>query len=121
MKRSIIISPLSADTEEETAANERYAEQCMQHAFGLGEAPFASHLLYPRVLDDKRPEERKLGMAAGHAWVPCGHVAGCYLDRGMSDGMRDDVAEAVRWGVRVEFRSVYQVEPVSPREVGVEL
>lgn len=65
-----------------------YAEACLLHAFQEGVAPFASHLLYTRVLKDGHPNERKMGMNAGHAIGDRCDERWFYLDRGMSKGMR---------------------------------
>jgi hypothetical protein len=60
----IIESPLAGDFER----NIRYARWCMFDCLMRGEAPFASHLLYPQCLDDRDPGHRKLGIEAGFAW-----------------------------------------------------
>ena len=54
-----------------------------------GEAPIASHILFtqPGILDDSKPEERKLGMGAGHAWIRHAELMAVYTDRGISHGM----------------------------------
>ena len=108
MKLVIIESPLGTKpdgtrcTAEEMAENQRYARACMLDSLRRGEAPFASHVLYPLVLDDATPEERRMGMEAGFAW---GHAAwlaagpsdtygeflatvAVYVDRGVTSGMR---------------------------------
>ena len=40
-----------------------------RRALARGEAPIASHLLYPQVLDDADPFQRQQGIAAGLAWA----------------------------------------------------
>jgi hypothetical protein len=80
-----------------------------------GEAPYGSHLLYPQVLDDATPEERKQGMEAGFAWADAAEIAGrkdlvheslvaVYVDRGVTDGMRKGIARHERNGMRIEER-----------------
>lgn len=66
MKRVIIESPYAGDIDR----NLRYLRACMADCLRRGEAPFASHGLYtqPGVLDDDKPDERKLGIEAGFAW-----------------------------------------------------
>jgi len=82
----VIESPYAGDI----AANLKYARLCMASSLGRNEAPFASHLLYTQegVLDDSKPEERKLGIEAGFAWklLP-GVVTVFYVDKGWSGGM----------------------------------
>jgi hypothetical protein len=48
--------------------NVAYARQALKHSLDRGEAPIASHLLYPQVLDDNDPAQREQGIAAGLAW-----------------------------------------------------
>lgn len=87
MRLVIIESPYAGDVERNVA----YARACMADSLSRGEAPIASHLLYtqPGILDDSKPDERALGIAAGLAWkrVADDHVF--YLDLGWSRGMRD--------------------------------
>lgn len=85
MKRVIIESPYAGDVER----NIRYARACMADALKRGEAPFASHALYtqPGVLDDDKPDERKLGITAGFEWGRIAHAIAFYCDLGMSPGM----------------------------------
>lgn len=63
MKRICIESPLSGDF----AKNIEYARRCMRYVLDLGHAPFASHLLYTQVLDDRVPDHRGRGLEAGLA------------------------------------------------------
>ena len=56
-----IASPLSGDIEQ----NLQFARLACRYAMAQGAAPFAPHLLYTQMLDDSRPEERKLGIDMG--------------------------------------------------------
>jgi hypothetical protein len=105
MKLVIIESPFgkrvdgSPCTPQEMADNLVYARACMRDCLRMGWAPYGSHLLYPQVLDDATPEERKLGMEAGFAFahvIAAAHRAnllvhppfvGLYTDRGITPGM----------------------------------
>lgn len=60
----------SGPFDRELEENIRYARSCMRDCLQRGEAPFASHLLYAQegVLDDTKPDERKLGINAGFDW-----------------------------------------------------
>lgn len=82
----IIESPFAGGV----AANVEYARECMHHSLLLGEAPYASHLLYtqPGVLDDDVQEERTLGIEAGFAFkhIP-DSLTVFYIDLGWSNGM----------------------------------
>lgn len=85
MKKVIIESPYAGDVE----VNVRYARKCVKHSLSLGEAPIASHLLYTQegILDDDNPEERKLGINAGLAWLDVAELHVFYADLGWSKGM----------------------------------
>lgn len=58
------------------------------------------------VLDDMKPEERKLGMEAGFAWGARADLVAVYGDLGVSKGMEAGVARAVCRGCPVEYRSL---------------
>jgi hypothetical protein len=60
----ILETPYSGDVE----GNAVFLNACMRDCFARGEAPFASHGLYTKALDDLKPEDRKLGIEAGFAW-----------------------------------------------------
>ena len=100
MRLVIVESPYAGDVE----ANVAYARQCLKDCLNRREAPIASHLLYPQVLDDTLPEERLLGIDAGLAWASVADVQVFYIDRGWSAGMtaaRDRaIAEHRTWTVR---------------------
>lgn len=102
MRRVIVESPYAGDIER----NVRYARACLLDCLRRGEAPLASHLLYPQVLDDGNEEERALGIEAGLAWGECADATVVYTDLGWSRGMRAGVrhAELARWPV--ELRSL---------------
>ena len=52
----------------------------MSHSIGMGESPFLSHLLYTQVLDDKRSEEREMGMFLARSWYDVADNVLLYLD-----------------------------------------
>lgn len=83
MKRVIIESPYAGDIERNT----EYARRCLKDSLDRGEAPFASHLLYPQVLDENDPEQRKQGIQAGYSWMYAADYVVFYTDYGMSGGM----------------------------------
>jgi hypothetical protein len=104
MRCVVLESPLAGDV----AANVAYARACARDCLLRGDAPFASHLLYAQegILDDLSPEERKIGMRAGFAWVVRGEASCVYLDRGLSSGMVSGIARAEAAGVPVEWRTL---------------
>jgi hypothetical protein len=88
----IVESPYAGDVERNT----RYLRACLADCLRRGEAPFASHAIYtqPGVLDDSDPEERKLGIEAGHAWRAMAEATVVYTDLGVSRGMVDGLKHA---------------------------
>jgi hypothetical protein len=86
--------------------NKAYLKDCMLDSLARGEAPFASHEMYTRVLVDELPEERKAGMEAGFAWAANADVTVVYYDLGISGGMREGISRAARAGRPIEWRSL---------------
>ena len=72
------------------------------------EAPYASHALYtqPGVLDDREPWQRKLGMKAGFEWNKVAKGTVVYVDRGLSQGMKDGIKDAIHMGRPIDVRSL---------------
>lgn len=108
MRLVILESPFRGQTPEETADNVRYAKDCMLDALRRGESPLASHLLWPGILDDADPAERKAGIEAGLAWGPAAEATVVYQDLGISPGMRLGIDRAGREGRRIEYRAIWE-------------
>lgn len=104
MRRVIIESPYAGDVER----NLRYLRACMRDCLLRDEAPFASHGLYtqPGVLDDDKPDDRRLGIDAGFAWWMAADAIVVYDDLGISPGMRAAIGRALDIGCCVERRSL---------------
>lgn len=102
MRLVIIESPYAGDV----AANVAYAERALMDCLKRGEAPIASHLLFPGRLDDNDPEQRRLGMEAGLAWYRVAEACVVYCDRDTSNGMIQGVERAKAWHVPVEYRII---------------
>ena len=103
----IIESPFKGNTPAEEAENTAYAKEAMRDSLYRGEAPFASHLLYPQMLDDADEDERRMGIEAG---LRIGRLASrtvVYIDRGISSGMEYGIKRAEDEGRPVEYRSLY--------------
>jgi hypothetical protein len=90
MKIVIIESPYSGEVEN----NEAYAEACLFDCLLRGESPFASHLLYTRVLDDANPDHRELGMRAAREIMLRADLTVVYMDHGISEGMKAGIQHA---------------------------
>lgn len=90
-----------------SAENIRYLRACLHDSLVKhGEAPFASHAIYTQtgVLDDREPDERRLGIEAGLAWGKLADATVVYVDRGVSPGMKLGIERARSEGRPVEFR-----------------
>ena len=96
-----ICSPYAGDTE---ANVQRAIEHC-RFAVAEGFMPVASHLLYPQILRDSDAVQRALGLAFGiqllygcmEVWVFADD------DRGISAGMRQEIAIAKQRQMRVRY------------------
>lgn len=100
MRLVVIESPYAGDVE----ANVEFAKAAMLDCLRRGEAPLASHLLYTQMLDDLKPDERKLGIDAGLAWGAKADATVVYLDRGISRGMQYGIENAKAAGRPIEYR-----------------
>jgi len=106
-KRIIIESPFSGMTNEDVARNQKYLRAAMRDAILKGEAPF-SHGLYTQegVLNDRNPEERKLGMEAGFTWIQTAESSIAYEDLGVSRDMIEGLRRAEILGKPIERRKI---------------
>ena len=102
MRLVIVEHPYAGNVE----LNLRYGRACMADCLMRGEAPFASALLYtqPGVLDDTKPTERALGIAAGLEWGRWAEATVVYSDLGVTRGMRTGIDHAERQSRPVEYR-----------------
>ena len=64
------------------------------------------HLLFTQVLDDTKPDERKMGIQAGMAFLQTIPTLVVYEDLGISSGMQAEIAMAKGIGIRLEFRRI---------------
>jgi len=105
MKCIVLETPYAGDVE----ANVAFARECVKACLIRGEAAIASHLLYtqPGLLDDNVPEQRALGIEAGHVWIEkCDYMV-VYSDRGISPGMHEGIRRAKAAGKAISFRRLY--------------
>ena len=106
MRLVILESPFHGRTETEAVRNKKYAAACMLDSLRREESPMASHLLWPGILDDSKPEERAAGIAAGLAWGRVAEATVVYMDLGISPGMRHGIEQARKEGRPVQCRSL---------------
>lgn len=104
----IIESPFAGEVHR----NILYAKRAMLHSISLGEAPFASHLLYTQegLLDDTNLSERNLGMTCGFSWFLHADLIAVYQDYGISPGMRQAIALAKEYSLPVVYRVISRKE-----------
>ncbi len=116
MKLVVIESPLKGDGSRSLAENTVYARACLLDSLYRGEAPIASHLLHPQVLDDTVAEQREMGIQAGLAWADRAELGVFYLDHGESEGMRRARAFYATKGIPTEDRRILKdIGPVIER------
>ena len=97
MKLIYVASPYKGDIEK----NIEYAKEACRYVLNQGNAFFCPHLLYPQILDDNNPEERRLGINIGkefltkcdELWVFGGHI---------SHGMFEEIEFARKIGIPVK-------------------
>jgi hypothetical protein len=114
IRRILIESPYHADTPAGIATNLEYARCCIRDSLLRGEAPLASHLIYPLVFDDNIQTERTMGIRAGLAWGAVADATVVYQDHGISAGMQMGIDDAVAAGRPVEYRQLSEAARVGP-------
>lgn len=104
MRLVVLESPYAGDIEKNIA----YARAAIKDCLRREEAPIASHLLFTQegILDDKNPEQRKLGISAGHAWIHTADAVVVYIDYGLSPGMLAAIDVAHRYNIPIEYRKL---------------
>lgn len=106
MNRVFIATPYRATDAATLLRNRKYALSCLLDSTERGEAPFASHLLYPQVLSDADPDLRDYGIRCGICFLEVCHVLAVYEDYGISEGMGLEIQAAQRAGIPIVFRSL---------------
>lgn len=104
MRRVVLESRLAAFGIRTVADHVRYTRFALRDCLLRGEAPFASHLIYPQALDDLVPEERTRGIEAGLAWGVAAEAVVVYDDLGISGGMKIGIERAASRGLVIEHR-----------------
>ena len=104
--RVILESPFAAASPDEAKRNRTYLFRAMMDSLGRGEAPFASHGVYPFLLDDLDPVERGIGLAAGWAWIGVADLMVVYADLGVSPGMQQGIDRAAELNLPVARRHI---------------
>jgi len=95
-------SPFAGDVPR----NRAYALRCLRHSLELGESPFASHLLYPFVLNDEIATDRAAGLKAAFDWLSVAEGMAVYTDYGTSPGMKLAVRRARARHIWIVYRKI---------------
>jgi len=106
MRRVILESPFGSPDPDIVRRNQAYARAALYDSLRRGEAPIASHLLYPQVLDDNNPDERQWGIDAGLEWRSVAEATVVYTDYGISKGMAYGIQKAQQTGIPIEYRKL---------------
>ena len=104
LRRVVVESPYAGNIDRNLA----YARRAIRDALERGEAPIASHLLFtqPGILRDENPDERRLGIEAGFAWMECAELVALYTDYGISAGMQGALERAAALGITTTERKI---------------
>lgn len=93
-----ICSPFAGDARQNTQNARRY----LKFAMDKGAIPFAPHLLYPLVLDDKDPAQRELGLFFGMVWLgKCDELWA--FGSLISNGMSAEIAQAKKRRIPIKY------------------
>lgn len=98
-----ICSRYAADECRTIEQNEEAAVRYSRFAIEQGCIPLASHLLYPRILDDRDPEQRKLGLFFGQVWLDIAREIWIFSDGSLSKGMQAEYDRAKKRGYRIRY------------------
>lgn len=84
----VIESPYKAHSQWELDRNLAYARALVRAVTLRGDSPTASHLLITQSIDDRHPDARECGIAAGLAMLRVADIHAFGVDLGWSGGMQ---------------------------------
>lgn len=96
MKLAYICSPYRAATSMQLDNNIEYAQALTRLALAAGLAPITPHLYLTQVTDDRKPDERAAGLAAGQALLGKCDALLVGNKYGTSEGMQAEIELACR-------------------------
>lgn len=82
--------------------NERKARRYCRFAIRVNTIPIASHLLYPQLLNENDPEDRRLGLFFGLVLLTKCEECWVFGNR-ISNGMAQEISKARRRGIPVRY------------------
>lgn len=86
----------------DTSRNTQNAKRYMKYAVERGVIPFAPHLLYPLVLDENDPAQRKLGLYFGLVWLSMCDELWVFGDH-ISSGMQSEIDSAKTHHIPIRY------------------
>lgn len=101
-----ILTPYAGDIE----LHKMYTMLCCKDSIARGEAPFASHLIYPILLEVYSIQARQQRIACGFSWLAKSDIVAIYTDLGLSIGMLQSKAHAKKLNIKTEDRSIGNVQ-----------
>lgn len=101
MKKVYICSPYRATNSMELDRNIAYAQKLTRKAIEAGCAPITPHLYITQCLNDRVPEERVKGMAAGLELLKTCNFIILGTRYGISEGMWQEIAAADAAGIKI--------------------
>lgn len=113
MKKVYICSPYRGDIERNTANARAYCREALDQ----GCIPVAPHLYFTQFLNEDDPLERQLGLFYGLRILRDCHEIWVYSDpRHATEGMREEINEAVGLGIDVIYKDVH---PTTRNEINI--
>lgn len=105
-RRVLVESPFAGKTTQDRIRNLEYLHKCCIDCLDRNESPYASHGFFTYFLDDRIPEQRKLGMEAGFLWGEAADLVVVYADYGISEGMAAGIARATLNKTPIVYRKI---------------
>ncbi|MGL4208196.1 MAG: hypothetical protein ACRCTY_02285 [Candidatus Adiutrix sp.] len=105
-KKIYVCSPYAGDVD----ANVEMARVFCRKAMEDGHAPFASHLMYPGVVNDLIEKDRARGIACGLTFMESCDEMWAYVGKGISEGMALELEHALKIGIPVKYFNICEVE-----------
>ncbi len=100
-----VVSKYAGDIKENVLWARRYCRFVVKNKY----IPIASHLFFPRFLNDDNPKERELGLLFGQSLLQ--HCAQVWVfGTEYSDGMKAEIHEAIRLNKTIRYFNKGMVE-----------
>ena len=116
MKLIFIASPYKGDVEKNVA----YAKKACRYVLMEGNSFFCPHLLYPQILDENNPEERRLGISLGKEVLAKCDELWAFGDH-ISSGMFEEIQFAREKGIPIKriMELNMEINELTPLRLGM--